>query len=77
MRNMASFCTVMDIGFNIPEIIDEPSEKPILDPDWVLGLTQLARREHSVLSGEEIWPWLDEDEDGEESWTLASISPKL
>ncbi|OQE19771.1 hypothetical protein PENFLA_c018G00867 [Penicillium flavigenum] len=39
MRNMASFCTTMDIGFNIPEIIDEPSEKPILDPSELNGFT--------------------------------------
>ncbi|CAG7999969.1 unnamed protein product [Penicillium nalgiovense] len=39
MRNMASFCTTMDIGFNIPEIIDEPSEKPILDSSELNGFT--------------------------------------
>jgi hypothetical protein len=57
-------------------------------PDWVLGLTQLARRVHSVLSGEKTWPWLDEDEDGEdgvsenllfcgtiEGWNMGSVNP--
>ena len=27
---------------------------------------QLARRVHSVSLGEKVWPWLDEDEDGED-----------
>lgn len=39
MRNMASFCATMDIGFNIPESMDEPSQKPILSPSQLDGLT--------------------------------------
>ncbi|KAJ6124766.1 hypothetical protein N7471_012083 [Penicillium samsonianum] len=39
MRNMASFCASMDIGFNAPETIHEPPQKPILDPSELNGFT--------------------------------------
>ncbi|KAJ5503018.1 hypothetical protein N7463_005892 [Penicillium fimorum] len=39
MRNMASFCTSMNLGFDIPQIIDEPPQKPILDVSQLNGFT--------------------------------------
>ena len=39
MRNMASFCATMEIGFNIPETTDDASQKYILDPSELNGFT--------------------------------------
>ncbi|KGO64936.1 hypothetical protein PITC_041550 [Penicillium italicum] len=38
MRNIASFCATMDIGFNLPESVDEPP-KQILSPSQLDGFT--------------------------------------
>ncbi|KOS45136.1 hypothetical protein ACN38_g3906 [Penicillium nordicum] len=39
MRNMASFCATMEIGFDVPETIHETSQKHILDPSELNGFT--------------------------------------
>ncbi|KAJ5365108.1 hypothetical protein N7517_007994 [Penicillium concentricum] len=39
MRNMASFCTSMNMGFDIPQIIDEPPQKPVLEASQLNGFT--------------------------------------
>ncbi|OQE42219.1 hypothetical protein PENCOP_c004G02279 [Penicillium coprophilum] len=39
MRNMASFCTSMNLGFDVPQIIDELPQKPILDASQLNGFT--------------------------------------
>lgn len=39
MRNIASFYTSVDIGFNEPQSIDENQPKPYLDPIQLNGLT--------------------------------------
>lgn len=39
MRNMACFCAAMNIGFDVPESIYEPSQRCILDPSELNGFT--------------------------------------
>jgi hypothetical protein len=39
MRNMASICTSVDIGFDIPETTNSPSAEPLLDPTQLNGFT--------------------------------------
>ncbi|KAJ5824500.1 hypothetical protein N7447_006840 [Penicillium robsamsonii] len=39
MRNMASFCTSMNMGLDVPQITDEPPQKPILDASQLNGFT--------------------------------------
>ncbi|CAI7640329.1 unnamed protein product [Penicillium glandicola] len=39
MRNMATFCASMNIDFEVPESIDEPSQKPMPGPSELNGFT--------------------------------------
>ncbi|CAI7593951.1 unnamed protein product [Penicillium discolor] len=52
MRNMASFCATMDIGFDIPETGDDALQKCILDPSELNGFT-LPMFQPSMMSQNE------------------------
>ncbi|KAJ5964722.1 uncharacterized protein N7479_004598 [Penicillium vulpinum] len=54
MRNMASFCTSMDLGFDIPKIIDEQPQKRILEPRELNGFTMPIFRSSTVPQNERL-----------------------
>lgn len=55
MRNIAGFCTSVDIGFNEPQSIDEAPPKPYLDPLQLNGFTLPMFEPSMVPTNERIF----------------------
>ncbi|KAJ5207266.1 hypothetical protein N7491_002103 [Penicillium cf. griseofulvum] len=54
MRNMASFCANMNIGCDVPEIINRPPQEPILDALRLNGLTLPILRPTMIPQNERL-----------------------